>query len=63
MNFAAVDYIAGWLQLRTLFDDPRTGGRLAASTIIVCEGKDSWNDCLLLHHFDPNQKLDDVRLR
>ena len=63
MNFAAVDYIAGWSQLRRLFDDPDVGRQLAAATIIVCEGRESWNDYLLLHHFDPGEKVDDVHLR
>lgn len=27
-------------------------------SIVVCEGEDGWNDYLLLHHFDPSQKID-----
>jgi len=30
------------------------------NTIVVCEGNSGWDDYLLLHHFDPNQKLDEI---
>jgi len=33
--------------------------RLMSSLIIVCEGEDSWNDYLLLYHFDEDVETDD----
>lgn len=60
VTFAAPDHVAGWMQLRALYDDSKAGRQLAVSTIVVCEGERSWDDYLLLHHFDPGEKLDDV---
>jgi len=30
------------------------------SSIIVCEGTKSWDNYLLLHHFDPTEKIDKI---
>lgn len=63
LTFAASDHVTAWLRLRAILEDRDIGGQLASSTIVVCEGDDGWNDYLLLHHFDPSEKLDDVRAR
>lgn len=31
---------------------------ISRSVIVVCEGKDGWNDYLLLHHFDDSEATD-----
>ena len=30
------------------------------STIITCEGSQGWDNYLLLHHFDSNQKINEI---
>ncbi len=30
------------------------------SSIVVCEGNQGWDDYLLLHHFDKNEKIDEL---
>ena len=34
------------------------GGRIRRSTIITCQGTRGWDNYRLLHHFDPEQRLD-----
>jgi hypothetical protein len=63
LSFAAPDHVAAWSQLRAVYEDADVGTQLASASIVVCEGADGWNDYLLLHHFDPAEKLDDVRSR
>jgi hypothetical protein len=46
-----------------LFKDEKLGLVLSQASIVVCEGKDGWNDYLLLHHYDPTEKLDNIRAR
>src|SRR4051812_8946053 len=31
---------------------------LQRATIVTCTGRERWRDYLLLHHFDPKQRLD-----
>lgn len=33
---------------------------LAQAAIVVCEGEFGWDDYLLLHHFDPDEDLDEM---
>ena len=58
LSFIAADPVAGWSRMRVLYDASEIGRRLALSTIVVCEGEQGWDDYLLLHHFDPAEKLD-----
>ena len=37
------------------------GARISRSTIVTCQGTRGWDNYRLLHHFDPNQKLDKLR--
>jgi hypothetical protein len=47
-----------WQELHgLLFADSAYAPKLAPYCIVICEGEDE-DDCLLLHHFDPNEKLD-----
>ncbi len=50
------------LQNRLLRDEDM-GLVLSQASIVVCEGKDGWNDYLLLHHFDPSEKLNNINAR
>ena len=60
LSFAAADRAAGWSRLRGRFDDSEIGQAVASATIVVCEGERGWDDYLLLHHFDPDEKLDQI---
>jgi hypothetical protein len=42
------------------YEDARIGTFLRASSIATCEGKNGWDDYLLLHHFDPTESVDDI---
>lgn len=58
LGFAAADHVAGWSRLRERLDNSEIGRAVAISTIVTCEGERGWDDYLLLHHFDPAEKLD-----
>jgi len=61
LSFVGTDHVAAWSRLRALYDASQIGRQLALSTIVVCEGEHGWDDYLLLHHFDPAEKLDELR--
>ena len=44
-----------WGVIRRVIDASPT---LLASAIVCCEGKNGWEDSLLLYHFDQNEPLD-----
>lgn len=47
-----------WQELQpALFADAEYAPKLAPVCVVICEGE-SDDDCLLLHHFDPSEKLD-----
>ena len=51
--------LAAWPVIRTtLFESTLFGEKLQSAAIVICTGKDGWNDYLLLHHFDPSEPLD-----
>lgn len=47
----------------TLYKDKMVGSALSQASMAMCEGKDGWNDYLLLYHFDPSVKLDNIDAR
>jgi hypothetical protein len=46
-----------------LYRDEEVGSALSQASMAMCEGKDGWNDYLLLYHFDPSVKLDNFNAR
>lgn len=46
-----------WSQLRAVW---RADSNLARCSIVVAEGQAGWDDYLLLHHFEPQEPLDDL---
>jgi hypothetical protein len=51
-----------WRQIRDrIYNDAAIGAGVAQSSIVICEGKNGWNDYFLLHHFNPEEKLDTMR--
>jgi hypothetical protein len=49
-----------WKLLYEQLYQARSFGQLIqASSIAMCEGRHGWDDYLLLHHFDPEQRCDD----
>jgi hypothetical protein len=51
-NVAAI-----WLHLRT---ELQKNDALANCSIVCCQGQAGWDDYLLLHHFDPDESLDEL---
>jgi L-threonylcarbamoyladenylate synthase len=50
-----------WRQIQTkFFQDLTIGLILGKSSIVVCEGKNGWDDYLLLYHFNKLEKLDNL---
>ena len=48
-----------WTKLqKDIFRRHKFSPLLRQGSIVVCEGKNSWKDYLLLHHYDDNQKID-----
>jgi len=58
-TFGTRDLKALWDFLsEQMFADPTFGQLLASSSIATCEGAHGWDDYLLLHHFDPEERRD-----
>ena len=58
-TFAAKDPAGLWAQIqREVLGDRDLGAEIAASSIIIVEGDEGWDNYLLLHHFDPQHKTD-----
>jgi hypothetical protein len=45
-------------RIQAVFDLPSVGPAARASCIVMCQGERGWDDCLLLHHYDPAEKVD-----
>ena len=45
-----------------LYKDAKIGSALSKASMTTCEGKDGWNDYLLLYHFDLSLKLDSFNI-
>ena len=41
-----------------IYQHPLLGEELMISSMAMCTGADTWNDYLLLHHYDPTISLD-----
>ena len=55
INYNATSVASLWRLIQAeLNDDPE----LARCAIVCCEGKSGRDDYLLLHHYDPKEKLD-----
>jgi hypothetical protein len=55
VDFMTADLFGLWESVRKVLE---TVPGLNGAAIIVCEGERGWDDYLLLHHFDPQQKVD-----
>lgn len=50
-----------WAQVkRRVYEESDPGSALARASVVVCEGDAGWDDYLLLHHHDENEKLDSL---
>ncbi len=48
-----------WALLQTVFyEDIKVGTDMVQASLALCEGKHGWDDCLVLHHFDPEVETD-----
>ena len=43
-----------------VYGDPTLGELVARSSIATCEGPHGWDDYLLLHHYNPKQRRDQL---
>jgi hypothetical protein len=57
VTFEPADVVRLWTALQEELGNDLA---LANVSIICCQGDDSWNDYLLLHHFDSTQMLDRI---
>lgn len=53
----AEDLKSEWGKLKSAIDN---NAQLKNSSIIVCEGEKGWEDYLLLHHYDENERIDSI---
>jgi hypothetical protein len=58
ITFSTNDTAGLWSHIRGVVKASPFAAAIVASTIVVCEGKDGWNDYLLLHHYDFAEPLD-----
>ena len=64
LMFETTELLKLWGQLQeALYKDANVGSALAQASMAMCEGNDGWNDYLLLYHFDPSVKLDNINAR
>ena len=56
MNFAIEDVFLLWDLVKTQLDVRN----LRSAAIVTCEGSNGWDDYLLLHSFDPDEKIDEI---
>jgi hypothetical protein len=48
-----------WALLQSVFyEDTLIGPAMARASLALCEGDQGWDDCLVLHHFDPEVETD-----
>jgi len=59
LDFSSNDVKKLWSQInRELLGNPKIGIWIRNVSIITCEGKNGWDDYLLLSHYDRNERLD-----
>jgi hypothetical protein len=58
ITFFAESPEAALSRVRAVFDSPSVGRAARASCIVACQGEHGWDDYLLLHHYDPAERLD-----
>jgi len=46
-----------WIKIKKYLQEHN---EFANSTIVTCEGSQGWDNYLLLHHFDSNEKLNEI---
>ena len=56
VNITSDDLPALWLVVKQQVE----AAQIASGCIVVCQGARCWDDYLLLHHFDPEKKLDSI---
>lgn len=48
-----------WALLQAVFyEDIKVGRDMVQASLALCEGDQGWDDCLVLHHFDPEVQTD-----
>ena len=50
-----------WELLKSIFyEDSMVGPDMAHASLTLCEGDRGWDDCIVLHHFDPEVEIDQI---
>ena len=61
VNYKTNDTKKTWRAIQEkVLNVKRVGALIKAGSIIMCEGRKSWKDYLLLHHYDVKQKVDEL---
>jgi len=61
LNYFSEQLPVLWQELQLgIFESSVVGQWAKKVSIVVCEGESGWDDFLLLHHFDPTEKLDEL---
>ena len=56
-DFSSSNPRESWKILKRIFNKDK---KLIKSSIVCCEGRNGWDDYLLLSHYDANEKLDEI---
>lgn len=60
INYLSIDWRKTWSEIKKkVLGNKNVGPFLKAGSIIICEGRHSWDDYLLLHHFDEKKSKAD----
>jgi hypothetical protein len=60
-TFGTEDLPALWREIRSrLYSDAQIGPWMMSASMVMCEGTVGWDDYLLLYHFDPTVKRDEL---
>ena len=57
-DFSSTNIKESWELLKSIFEKDK---KLVQSSIVCCEGCNGWDDYLLLSHYDPNEKIDEIK--
>jgi hypothetical protein len=50
-----------WIQIQSMiYDASEFGQSVRNSSMAICTGQHGWEDYLLIHHWDPDENLDEV---
>lgn len=57
-DFSSTKAGESWGLLKSILNKDK---KLSQSSIVCCQGSNGWDNYLLLSHYDPNEKLDEIK--